>query len=303
MIMVDNSYLGSSEEVARLMERVEKTFIKHFSNSNRNNGLNLLQPKPKKARHETTFSVGFYAGCTAALVIALCLIINARKIMNHPGRTQYMETMFPLYSLFGFIVLHMLMYAANIYFWRRYRVNHSFIFGFKEGSELKYLDVLLLAFILAAMALVSVLANLDMEMDPKTGPYKVFTELVPLILVLMVIAILTCPFNILYRSSRLFFLTCLFHCICAPLYKVAFSDFFLADQLTSQLEGTCLDILSIRSNLFYILGPRHRLGPPANKFQESLVKRQIDSNSEKRILRGHDCKYHFEICVVTDFSN
>ena len=95
-------------------------------------------------------------------------------------------------SLFGFIVLHMLMYAGNIYFWRRYRVNHSFIFGFKEGTELKYLDVLLVSFVLAIMALASVLANLDMEMDPKTKQYKVFTELVPLILVLVRL-LLQCP--------------------------------------------------------------------------------------------------------------
>ncbi|KAK1395213.1 hypothetical protein POM88_014269 [Heracleum sosnowskyi] len=50
--------------------------------------------------------------------------------------------MFPLYSLFAFIVLHMFMYAANVYFWRRYRVNYPFIFGFKEGSALGYREVL-----------------------------------------------------------------------------------------------------------------------------------------------------------------
>ncbi|XP_028762023.1 phosphate transporter PHO1 homolog 3-like isoform X3 [Neltuma alba] len=243
--MVDNSYLGSSDEVTRLMERVERTFIKHFSNSNRTNGLNLLRPKPTRARHRITFSTGFLAGCTAALVLALALIIHARKIMNHPGSTQYMETMFPLYSLFGFIVLHMLTYAANIYFWRRYRVNQSFIFGFKQGSELSDLDVLLLAFVLAALALAGVLANLDMEMDPNTKDYKAFTELIPLLLVLIVIATLSCPFNIMYRSSRLFFLTCLFHCICAPLYKVTLPDFFLADQFTSQVQA-------LRSLEFYI---------------------------------------------------
>ncbi|XP_054793044.1 phosphate transporter PHO1 homolog 3-like isoform X2 [Prosopis cineraria] len=243
--MVDNSYLGSSDEVTRLIERVENTFTKHFSNSNRNNGLNLLRPKPTRARHRITFSTGFLAGCTAALVLALTLIIRARKIMNHPGSTQYMQTMFPLYSLFGFIVLHMFMYAANVYFWRRYRVNQSFIFGFKQGSELSYLDVLLLAFVLAALTLASVLANLDMEMDPSTKDYEVFTELIPLILVLFVIVILSCPFNIMYRSSRLFFLTCLFHCICAPLYKVTLPDFFLADQFTSQVQA-------LRSLEFYI---------------------------------------------------
>ncbi|XP_054793039.1 phosphate transporter PHO1 homolog 3-like isoform X2 [Prosopis cineraria] len=243
--MVDDSYLGSSDEVIGLIEKVEKTFIKHFSNSNRNNGLNLLRPTQTRARHRITFSTGFLAGCTAPLVLALTLIIRARKIVNHPGSTQYMETMFPLYSLFGFIVLHMFMYAANIYFWRRYRVNQSFIFGFKQGSMLSFLDVLLLAFALAALALGGVLANLDMEMDPKTKDYEVFTELIPLLLVIIVIAILSFPFNIMYRSSRLFLLTCLFHCICAPLYKVTLPDFFLADQFTSQVQA-------LRSFEFYI---------------------------------------------------
>lgn len=82
--------------------------------------------------------------------------------------------------MFGFVVLHMLMYAANIYFWKRYRVNYTFIFGFKEGTELGYREVLLLGFCLNALALASVLANLDMEMDPKTHDYKAITEIVPL---------------------------------------------------------------------------------------------------------------------------
>jgi hypothetical protein len=77
----------------------------------------------------------------------------------------------------------MIMYAANIYFWRRYRVNYSFIFGFKQGTELGYREILLLSFGLAVLALASVLSNLDMEMDPKTMDYKKFTELLPLNLV------------------------------------------------------------------------------------------------------------------------
>lgn len=79
----------------------------------------------------------------------------------------------------------MLMYAANIYFWRRYRVNYSFIFGFKQGTELGYREVLLLGFGLAVLALASVLANLDMEMDPETQDYKAITELIPLGLVVV----------------------------------------------------------------------------------------------------------------------
>ncbi|KAM1214793.1 hypothetical protein ACFX2I_011270 [Malus domestica] len=282
MNMVDNSYLGSSDEITKLMERVETTFIKHFSNSNRRKGMAVLRPKPRVERHRTTFALGCFAGCTAALILALVLIIRARNIMDNPERSKYMENMFPLYSLFGFIVLHMLMYAGNIYFWRRFRVNYSFIFGFKQGTELGYREVLLLSSGLAMLALASVLANLDMEMDPKTNDYKALTELLPLFLLLLVIVILLCPFNIIYRSSRYFFLVCVFHCICAPLYKVTLPDFFLADQLTSQVQA-------FRSLPFYIC----YYGGGDYKCIRRLVE-------EKDPMQGYNgLKYFFTIVAVS----
>ncbi|KAL0723411.1 hypothetical protein Bca4012_038010 [Brassica carinata] len=120
MKVVDSSYLGSSDDVVRLMERVEATFIKHFANANRTKGMNILRPKAKRERHRLTFSTGI--------------------------------------AMFVVLVL---------------------------------------------------------------------------------------PFNFFYRSSRLFFLTCLFHCLAAPLYKVTLPDFFLGDQLTSQVQA-------LRSIEFYI---------------------------------------------------
>jgi len=84
--------------------------------------------------------------------------------------------------LFGFVVLHMLMYAADVYFWKRYRINYAFIFGFKQGTELGYREVLLLASGLSVLALGGVLSNLDMEMDPRTKSFTAITELIPLAL-------------------------------------------------------------------------------------------------------------------------
>ncbi|KAK9107501.1 hypothetical protein Syun_023512 [Stephania yunnanensis] len=243
--MVDKSYIGSSDEVNGLIERVESTFIKHFSNSNRSKGMNILRPKAKREKHIITFSLGFFTGCAVALLVALVLVIHLWKIFRKEGYGQYMETMFPLYSLFAFIVLHIVMYAANIYFWRRYRVNYPFIFGFKQGTELGYREVFLLSSGLATLALASVLANLDMEMDERTKDYKAITELIPLALVAFVLLVTFCPFNIVYRSSRFFLIGCAFHCIAAPLYKVTLPDFFLADQTTSQVQA-------LRSLEFYI---------------------------------------------------
>ncbi|MCL7033813.1 hypothetical protein MKW94_003101 [Papaver nudicaule] len=243
--MVDNSYIGSSDDVTRLMDRVEASFIKHFTKSNRSEGMNILRSKKKKERHVTTFSSGFFAGCAISLLICLILVVNIRDVVKKEGFRQYMETMFPLYSLFGFLVLHMLLYAADIYFWKRYRINYPFIFGFKQGTELGYREVFLLSTVLATVALACVLANLNMEMDITTKKYKAITELLPLALVSAIILITVCPFNIVYRSSRIFLLRTTLRAISAPLYKVTLSDFMLADQLSSQGQA-------LRSVAFYI---------------------------------------------------
>ncbi|XP_056844370.1 phosphate transporter PHO1 homolog 8 isoform X1 [Raphanus sativus] len=245
METVDKSYLTSSDEIRKLIVRVESIFVEYFASSNRSKAMNLLRPKVKKEKHRTTFSSGFLVGCSVSLVIALALLIHARNIMGADGKKIYMETMFPLYSLFGFVVLHMIMYASNIYFWKRYRVNYPFIFGFKQGTELGYRHVLLLSFGLNTLALAAVIMNLDMEMDPNTNDYKTLTELLPLFIVGLVIIITICPFNIFYRSSRFFFIMVVFRCIAAPLYKVNLPDFFLADQFTSQVQA-------LRSLEFYI---------------------------------------------------
>ena len=42
----------------RLLDHVETTFIKHFTNGNRTKGMNILQPKAKRERHRLTFSTG-----------------------------------------------------------------------------------------------------------------------------------------------------------------------------------------------------------------------------------------------------
>ncbi|GFP98201.1 phosphate transporter pho1 homolog 9 [Phtheirospermum japonicum] len=243
--MVDKSYLGSSDEVNKLIERLEATFIKHFSNGNRRKGIKSLKPEHKKERHRTTFFLGLFTGCSVALFAAIGISMHARNLLNHEGRGTYMENIFPLYSLFLFIVLHMIMYGWNTYLWRRFRVNYPFIFGFKQGTELGFREIFLLASGLSVLALAAVLSNLDMEMNPKTRSYKTLTELVPLGLVVVVLSVTFCPLNIIYRSSRYFLIHCTWRCICAPLYKVTLPDFFLADQLTSQVQA-------IRSLQYYI---------------------------------------------------
>ncbi|KAL8104630.1 hypothetical protein AgCh_028742 [Apium graveolens] len=95
------------------------------------------------------------------------------------------------------------------------------------GTAIGYREDLLVSFGLSVLAVSSVLANLDMEMDPTTGEYKALIELLPA------------------RLFRYFLITCILHHVCAPLYKVVLADFFLADQFTSQVQA-------FRSFEFYI---------------------------------------------------
>ncbi|MFS8011114.1 putative SPX domain-containing protein [Helianthus anomalus] len=234
--MVKSSYLSQSDEVVKLMERVESAFITHFANANRSLGMRDLRPRAKKDKHGVTFFVGCFFGCLISLVVAVILTIRARDLLKSAGRDQYMINIFPLYSLFAYIVLHMLMYAGNIYFWKRFRVNYTFIFGFKPTTELGYKEILLLSSALLVLTLAAVLSNLEMEMDERTLSFTTLTELVPLGLFIVLLLIMICPLNIMYRASRFFLIVNLWHCVCAPFYKVTFPDFFLGDQLTSQVQ-------------------------------------------------------------------
>ncbi|KAL0827907.1 hypothetical protein Bca101_051585 [Brassica carinata] len=179
---VDHSYLGSCDEVSSLMSRVEATFIKHFANGNHREGMKCLRTKAKREKHRITYLLGFLSGCAVALAIAISVLVHIRGITKSEGRHQYMENIFPLYSMFGFVAVHLFMYAGDIYFWSRYRVNYPFIFGFEQGTDLGYREVLLLASALAVFTFGGAISNLDMEMDPRTKSFSVITELVPLVL-------------------------------------------------------------------------------------------------------------------------
>ncbi|KAL0692533.1 hypothetical protein Bca4012_059713 [Brassica carinata] len=179
---VDHSYLGSCDEVSRLMSRVEATFIKHFANGNHRDGMKCLRPKAKREKHRITYFLGFLSGCAVALAIAITVLVHIRGITKSEGRHQYMENIFPLYSMFGFVAVHLFMFAGDIYFWSRYRVNYPFIFGFEQGNDLGYREVLLLGSGLAVLTFGGAISNLDMEMDPRTKSFSVITELVPLVI-------------------------------------------------------------------------------------------------------------------------
>lgn len=69
------------------------------------------------------------------------------------------------------------MYAGNTYFWRRYRINYPFLFGFRPGTELDHRDVFLLTTGHAVIAVLCFLINLHLEMNLQNSHWTCSSDL------------------------------------------------------------------------------------------------------------------------------
>ncbi|KAL6847743.1 hypothetical protein ACP4OV_021871 [Aristida adscensionis] len=249
--VVESSYFNSSGEALKLMDEVEDVFVQHFAGDNRRKAMKYLRPAQRAPdSHAATFFTGLLTGCLAALLVAYCAMAHAAGMYTAPrrrgrvgagagagGDAVYMETAYPVLSMFALLFLHLLMYGGNMVAWRRCRVNYAFILelagGGGGGGELRPRDVFLVC--AASMAAVAgvMLAHLALVLRGHHSSPRV--QAVPGILLLVFLLLLFCPFNVVYRSSRLRFLRILRNIVLSPLYKVVMADFFMADQLCSQV--------------------------------------------------------------------
>ncbi|GMH31214.1 hypothetical protein Nepgr_033057 [Nepenthes gracilis] len=136
--------------------------------------------------------------------------------------------------MFSLLFLHFFLYGCNILMWRKARINYSFIFELAPMEELKYGDIFLIC--TTAMTVIVGFLFIHLSIVPK-GYSSTQVQVIPGCLVLIFLLLLVCPFNIVYRSSRYHLLCVLRNIILSPLYKVVMLDFFMADQLCSQVPS------------------------------------------------------------------
>ncbi|MCO5596524.1 hypothetical protein L7F22_050589 [Adiantum nelumboides] len=237
MKVVENAYFHSSDKVLKMMAGMEKKFMDIFTNGNHKRAMAFLRPVPKTASHKVTFFLGLFTGCSLACLVAFFALLDIKWIRNSDASLQneknlYLRAIYPLFSIMAMVLLHLCLYGWNLYSWREKRINYAFIFGLPPGLEIKYRELLLLAMGLATIV-AAVLVGHFMIYTNVTSSFR--TAIMPFSILMAFLLLLVCPLNICYRSTRFFFLTCLWHIFLAPFYKVVMVDFFLADQLTSQV--------------------------------------------------------------------
>ncbi|KAJ3700733.1 hypothetical protein LUZ61_004438 [Rhynchospora tenuis] len=230
--VVESSYFNSSDKAVKLTDEVEELFIKHFAEDDKRKAMKYLKPHQRKESHTVTFFIGLFAGCFMALFTGYCIMAHLAGMYTSHSNSIYMETAYPVLSMFSLLFLHLFLYGCNIFMWRKTRINYAFIFEFVPTKELKYRDVFLICTACMTVVVGAMFAHLALILK---GDSSTQVQAIPGILVLIFLLLLVCPFNVLYKSTRFLFLQILRNIILSPLYKVVMVDFFMADQLCSQV--------------------------------------------------------------------
>ncbi|CAN8258371.1 unnamed protein product [Cochlearia groenlandica] len=230
--VVKRSQFISSDKVVRLMDEVESIFTKHFANNDRKKAMKFLRPHHHKDSHMVTFFVGLFTGCFVSLFTIYIILAHLSGIFTSGAQISYLETVYPVFSVFALLSLHMFMYGCNIFMWKSTRINYTFIFEFSPTTALRYRD----AFLMGTTFMTAVVAAMVIHLILRAAGFSASqVDTIPGILLLIFICVLICPFDTFYRPTRFCFIRILRNIVCSPFYKVLMVDFFMADQLTSQI--------------------------------------------------------------------
>ncbi|KAJ9555778.1 hypothetical protein OSB04_010392 [Centaurea solstitialis] len=230
--VVKRSHFISSDKVVRLMDEVESSFTKHFAKDDRKKAMKFLRPRQQKDSHMVTFFVGLFTGSFVTLFAVYAILAHISGMFSPGTETDYVETVYPVFSMFALLSLHMFMYGCNLFLWKATRINYNFIFEFQAATALKYRDAFLICTCMMTAVVSAMVLHLILVSN-RFSPTQVDT--IPGILLLIFIGLLVCPLNMFYRPTRYYFLRVIRNIVFSPLYKVLMVDFFMADQLTSQI--------------------------------------------------------------------
>ncbi|KAL1556614.1 Phosphate transporter PHO1 1 [Salvia divinorum] len=230
--VVESSFFNSSDKALKLADEVEELFVKHFAEEDKRKAMKYLRPTQRRESHAVTFFIGLFAGGFIALFVGYVIMAHITGMYRSKSDTVYMETVYPVLSIFSTLFLHLFLYGCNIFVWRKTRINYSFIFELCPTKELKYRDV----FLICTSSMITVVGVLFVHLSLMAKGYSYAqVQAIPGLLLLAFIIVLICPFNVIYKSSRYRLLSVIRNIVLSPLYKVLMLDFFMADQLCSQV--------------------------------------------------------------------
>lgn len=113
---VKRSYFISSDKVVRLIDDVESVFTKQFASNDRKKAMKFLRPQQPKDSHMITFLVGLFTGSFIALFSVYAILAHISGIFSSwSSQSGYIEIVYPVFSMFALLSLHIFLYGCNLF--------------------------------------------------------------------------------------------------------------------------------------------------------------------------------------------
>lgn len=210
--------------IDNLIEAVEHIYTLHFENGNRRRAIKKLQVPAnvyKPSSPMLDFRVGYELGMLAVLLIVVLLV----GLLSDTGYDW--RTVFRLYRSPLLLMIFMFQTGISIVIWKHYKINHVLIFELDLRNNLSFQHFMEFGSVLGIIWSISVLTFLFSE------SLNIRPSICPLVVVLLIGLFLFNPTASGYRRARFWLLKIIGRIFTAPLKRVRFADFWIADQLVS----------------------------------------------------------------------
>ncbi|ELR12179.1 SPX domain containing protein [Acanthamoeba castellanii str. Neff] len=230
--LIEHTSFVARTTLTSLIHDTEEKFRDMFANGS----LDKAKAKLLARQHDyfdwKVLQLGFVAGGAACILLALVLLLLQGQVQEVTGPVGWSKVL-PVYRLSAMPILGIWLWGVNVLIWHRTRVNHVYIFDLSPTSALSHIHLFRFAGFLSVLWGTSFFLYAGTAAGHfNAGPAEIF----PLALTCTLILLIVCPFNILHRSSRVFFLQVLVSVVLAPFGKLRFVDGYLGDLLTSMVK-------------------------------------------------------------------
>lgn len=176
----------------------------------------------------------YYLGIVSILTLII-FILSFILYGPHSSKSLNWQTGVHLYRSSLLIFLHIILFGFNIYDWSKHGINYVAIFGLDHSKHLtydKFYEIGTFLLILWCSSFILFLITFYYDAYPFAQPF---------IFILILVFILFNPTRFFYPTSRQWLTKILGRIVLAPFFHVNFSDFWIANQLSS-LELVFFDI-------------------------------------------------------------
>lgn len=220
---VETAHFYTNKDIDRLIQETESVVTQEIEAGDRQKAMKRLRVPPFHEQQSpwTTFKVGLFSGSFIVLCVAVMITAQSQK----PSKDW--KSALRLYRAPFLVIQFLFLWSVNIYGWKTYGVNHVLVFELDPRNHLTEQHVMEIAALFGVVWCISLLCFFYSEV------LSIPAYACPLILYILMFGFLMNPLKVCRHEARFWTIRILIRVIFAPFFYVGFSDFFVADQLSS----------------------------------------------------------------------